>query len=66
MPDKIDSFTLVRLLRNLAVSPLVADDLRSELNAEITKIEESAFCSDGSEMNEEELRVIAKKWLKRI
>jgi len=66
MPDKIDSFTLVRLLRNLAVSPLVADNLRSDLNAEITKIEESAFCSDGSEMNEEELRVIAKKWLKRI
>jgi hypothetical protein len=68
MPQEMDPFILVKLLRNISVSSLVnmKDDVRDQLAAEIAEIEKKAFDPANAEIGEEELRATARKWLKRL
>jgi len=67
MPSEIDGFVVVQLLRALDGSPLVrlSDAKRSQLQEEMREVQAACFGSNGqSEMSEDELRRIARKWLR--
>ncbi len=66
MPQQIDGFVVVQLLRALAGSELVrlSTKHRSEMQQEIKRIQATCFGSNGSELSNDELRQVAKKWLR--
>jgi hypothetical protein len=66
MPKEIDGFVTVQLLRALGGSELVrlSTRQREELRQEMCHIQTACFGKNGSEISEEELRRVAKKWLR--
>jgi hypothetical protein len=66
MPHEIDGFVVVQLLRALAGSELVrlSTKQRSEMQQEIKRIQATCFGAAGSELSDDELRQVAKKWLR--
>ena len=66
MPAEVDAFSLVQLLRALERSELVRLTTRQhdEMQQEIQQIQASSFDDNGSELSDEHLRRVAKKWLK--
>lgn len=66
MPQQVDGFTVVRLLRALGASSLVSlnDTRRAELRADIEKIQASCFDDGDQSLSESELRDVARHWLK--
>jgi hypothetical protein len=68
IPSAMDSFVLVKFLRNILHSPLVKlnDEMMKELKQEIVAVEELAFDPSVGDISEDEMRSIAQKWLKRI
>jgi hypothetical protein len=67
MPEQIDGFVIVQLLRALDTSHLVrlSPERRTELQHEIHRVQDACFGGNGSAgMPEEELRNVARKWLK--
>ena len=66
MPRQVDGFTVVRLLRALAASPLVhlSDVRQQQLQLEIQRIQADCFDDDGQPLSESELRDVARRWLK--
>ncbi len=66
MPQQIDGFVVVQLLRALAGSELVrlSTKQRDEMQEEIKRIQATCFGSNGSGLSNEELRQVAKKWLR--
>jgi len=66
MPAEIDPFVVVRLLRSMGSSELVTlgQRDRANLEEEITRIEASSFGGNGSGVADEELRNVARKWLR--
>jgi hypothetical protein len=67
MPGKIDGFIVVQLLRALGGSELVriSSAQRSDMQQDIQRIQASCFGDNGhSELSEDELRGVARKWLR--
>jgi len=66
VPPKLDGFVVVQLLKALDNSELVrmTDARRSEMQQEIRRIETTCFGNNGSGLADEELRRVARKWLK--
>jgi len=66
VPAEVDAFNVVQLLRALERSELVRLTTRqhSEIQQEIEQIQASCFNGNGSELSDEHLRRVAKKWLK--
>jgi hypothetical protein len=67
MPEEIDGFAVVALLRRLCKSPLVElkDSQKEELQADLEKIEQACFRSDAATaIPESDLRALASKWLR--
>jgi hypothetical protein len=68
MPQQIDSFVVVQLLRALDSSSLVrlSPAKRSEMQQDIQRIQASCFAGNGqSEIPESELRQVARRWLRK-
>ena len=65
MPAEIDGFVVVQLLRSLAASELVrlSNARRAEMQEDVDRIQNTCF-GNGSSLSDEELRLLAKKWLK--
>ena len=67
MPAAVDGFVVVRLLRAMDASDLVRlpDKRRAQMQEDIDRIEQSCFRRNGAtEMSEDELKGVARKWLK--
>lgn len=66
MPNEVDGFAVVALLRRLCSSPLVKlkETQRSELQNDLKRIEQSCFGANAGAMSESDLRTIASKWLR--
>jgi hypothetical protein len=66
MPAEIDGFVTVQLLRALGGSELVrmSTKQRADMQQEMQQIQTACFGKNGSELSEEELRRVAKKWLR--
>jgi hypothetical protein len=66
MPDKVDAFVVVQLLRALERSELVrlTTPQHAAIQQEIQEIQASCFDGNGSKLSDEYLRRVAKKWLK--
>jgi hypothetical protein len=66
LPEPIDGFVVVQLLRALGSSNLVRlNDLqRGKLQEEIQRLQTACFNSQNGEPSEDELRGVARKWLK--
>ena len=66
MPSQVDGFVVVQLLRSLGTSELVRLSVRqrAEMQQEIDKIQGSCFNGNGSQLSDDELRRVTKKWLK--
>ena len=66
MPREIDGFVVVQLLRALAGSELVrlSTKQRDQMQQEIKRIQATCFGTNGSELSNDELRQVAKKWLR--
>ena len=66
IPAAVDGFVVVRLLRALDASDLVhlPDKRRAQMQEEMRRIEQSCFRDDAADVSEDELRNIARKWLK--
>jgi len=66
MPPRLDGFVVVQLLRSLGSSHLVrlSDTQRREMRQEIGRIQKACFDGNGSTLSEDELRSVARKWLR--
>jgi hypothetical protein len=67
MPSEIDGFVVVQLLRALGDSELVrlSSVQRTEMRQDSQRIQASCFGGNGrSQLSEEELRLVARKWLR--
>jgi hypothetical protein len=66
LPEGIDGFSVVRLLRALLASDLVrlSEPQRAELQTEIERLQAACFRGQGSSMSEADLRGVAQKWLR--
>lgn len=67
MPSEIDGFVVVQLLRALGASELVrmSSAQRSEMQQDVQGIQASCFDGNGQQrLSEEELRLVARKWLR--
>jgi hypothetical protein len=65
MPDEVDGFAAITLLRRLLGSPLVklGEGPRAELQADLKRIEQACFGASGGGMPETVLRDLLSKWL---
>ena len=65
MPAEVDPFVVVQLLRRLNASSLVRlnETQRQQMGNDIVRIERTCF-SNGSSLSEDELRDVARKWLR--
>jgi hypothetical protein len=66
MPATVDGFVVVRLLRALDASELVhlPDNRRAQMQDDMRRVEQSCFRDDAAALSQDELRNIARKWLK--
>jgi hypothetical protein len=67
LPSEVDGFVVVQLLRALGGSELVrlSPVQRSEMQQDIHRIQAACFSGNGhSKLSEEELRLVARKWLR--
>ena len=66
MPSEMDGFVVVQLLRSLGTSELTRLTARqqTEMQQEIERIQASCFDNNGSQLSGDELRRVARKWLK--
>lgn len=66
MPDVVDGFAVVALLRRLHTSPLVKlkEPQQKELQSDVKRVEQACFGSGDSTMSETDLRSLASKWLR--
>jgi hypothetical protein len=66
MPERIDPFVIVRLLRSLTLSDLVKlnPEQKTNIQEEIKRIEESCFDPSKQQIDESDLKNTASKWLK--
>jgi hypothetical protein len=66
MPQEVDAFVVVQLLRTLNASDLVRLNprQRSEMEQEIETIQASCFNGNAQALSQEELRSVAKRWLR--
>jgi hypothetical protein len=66
LPDEVDGFAVVRLLRALKSSELVrlTSKQQAEIQAEIERLQHTCFRSTGTTLSETELRAVAQKWLR--
>lgn len=66
MPNEVDGFAVVALLRRLCASPLVQlkDTQQSELQTDLKRVEAACFGAGTGAMSETDLRSIASKWLR--
>ena len=66
LPEEIDGFSVVRLLRALTTSELarLSSPQRAELQAEIERLQAACFRGHGATLSEPELRGVAQKWLR--
>jgi hypothetical protein len=67
LPSEIDGFVVVQLLRALGDSELVrlSSVQRTEMQQDSRRIQASCFSGNGrSQLSEEELRLVARKWLR--
>jgi hypothetical protein len=65
VPTEVDGFVVVQLLRSLGASDLVrlTPAQRGEIEAEIDRIQRSCF-ANGQGIPDEELRAVARRWIK--
>jgi len=65
MPSQVDGFVVVQLLRSLGTSDLVrlSPRQRTEMQEEIDRVQKACF-ANGDGVSEDELRRIARRWLK--
>jgi hypothetical protein len=65
MPQELDGFSVVALLRRLRASPLVSlsEPQQQELQQDLQRVQQSSFGAGGASMSESELRGVAEKWL---
>jgi hypothetical protein len=65
MPDEVDGFAAITLLRRLLASPLVklGEGPRAELQADLKRIEQACFRAGGVGIPEADLRDLLSKWL---
>ena len=68
MPEHIDGFVVVRLLKGLAVNPLVGlgPDDNTAVRRDIERVQQAVFTPGAPGLSETELREIAGKWLARL
>lgn len=68
MPEKIDPFVVVRLLRSMSISPLVSLDekQREQLIKDIQNIEDKCFDPGNTGIEESSLSETARRWLKEV
>jgi len=66
MPAQLDGFVVVQLLNAMDKSELVhlSQKRRAEMREEIERIQATCFGSNGSSLSADELRTVARKWLK--
>jgi hypothetical protein len=66
MPEKVDAFVVIRLLRSLSLSELVdfSAEQQARLREEIKRIEAVCFDPSQTPLPESELKNTASKWLK--
>ena len=66
MPQRVDGFTVVRLLQAMDNSPLVqlSDSRRDELRREIAQVQSRCFHDPDRTVPETELRELVQRWLK--
>jgi hypothetical protein len=66
LPARVDGFVVVQLLRSLGTSSLVrlSPSQRADMQEEIQRIQKACFGGNGSSLSADELRAVARKWLK--
>lgn len=66
MPTELDAFVVVQLLRRIRNSELVklTEKQAGAIRDEIDRLQRACFSSEASSVPEDELRSIARKWLK--
>ena len=66
MPQDVDGFAVVALLRRLCSSPLVhlKETQQSELQSDLKRVEAACFGASANAMSDTDLRAIASKWLR--
>ena len=66
MPEQIDGFAVIALLRRLCSSPLVKlkEPQKQELQNDLKRVEQACFASSSATLSETDLRGVATKWLR--